>query len=392
MAQSVFLDGALPVDKYAFIFYFTDKPSDSFGALEHSSSSFYYLPETSIDQIDQKLRDFVAHEFFHILTPLTVHSKEISSFDYNDPQMSRHLWMYEGVTEYFASLVQVQHDLISFEDFIQTLREKMIMADEFLDDVPFTEISKFTLDRYHDQYYNVYQKGALIGLCLDIELRKVSGGERGLRDLMLDLSKRFGKDKPFDDDRLFDEITAMTDPAIGQFFKQYVQGSDQLPSDANSRGYVDPLPYEQIFADVGIIYAREHSFEDLSLGIDNRDLGLTYVDEVPMLQIATTAYLNEMGQALGFQEGDILVQINGENIPRLDGPDVGVFVHQMLMSLQEGEDLTYTVLRNNSNGERKETTLAAPAQTVSATQRHLLAPDPQATPEQLKLRDAWLEP
>ena len=46
-------------------------------------------------------------------------------FDFNDPEMSQHLWMYEGVTEYFASLVQVQYGLISLDEFIQTLREKM---------------------------------------------------------------------------------------------------------------------------------------------------------------------------------------------------------------------------------------------------------------------------
>jgi predicted metalloprotease with PDZ domain len=47
------------------------------------------------------MKDVVSHEFFHIVTPLTIHSKEIHYFDYNSPKMSN-LWMYEGVTEYFA--------------------------------------------------------------------------------------------------------------------------------------------------------------------------------------------------------------------------------------------------------------------------------------------------
>jgi predicted metalloprotease with PDZ domain len=50
------------------------------------------------------MMDVVSHEFFHIVTPLSIHSKEIQDFDYNDPKMSQHLWMYEGVTEYFANL------------------------------------------------------------------------------------------------------------------------------------------------------------------------------------------------------------------------------------------------------------------------------------------------
>ena len=392
MAQKEFLGGELPVDKYAFIFYFTDKPVLSYGALEHSYSSFYYMPEMPISQMNQQLRDFAAHEFFHIVTPLTVHSKEIEDFDFNDPEMSRHLWMYEGVTEYFASLVQVQYDLISLDEFIQTIREKMVTADQFIDDVPFTEISKFTLDKYHDQYYNVYQKGALIGLCLDVKLLQLSNGERGLRDLMLALSEKYGKDKAFEDDELFAEITAMTYPEIGVFFEKYVKGSGPLPADTTSSGKskIEPLPFEEIFESLGIIYAEEHVFEDFSLGIDNPDLGITQVDSVPKLQIATTAHLNDLGRALGFQEGDILLQINGEPIPDLGSPEVGAFFQQQLMGLSEGKDITYTVLRKNSDGQSIETLLTAPVEKVKLSQRHVLAPNPQATPEQLALRAAWL--
>lgn len=393
MAQNKFLGGRLPVDKYAFIFYFTDKPVLSYGALEHSYSSFYYMPEMPIGQMNQQLRDFAAHEFFHILTPLTVHSEEIGDFDFNDPEISQHLWMYEGVTEYFASLVQVQYDLISLDEFMQTVREKMLTADQFINDVPFTEISKFTLDKYHDQYYNVYQKGALIGLCLDVKLRKLSNGKKGLRDLMLELSQKYGKEKPFKDEELFSEITAMTYPEIGEFFHQYVKGLGpvQASTDSTSGNRVEPLPFEAIFEEVGIIYAEEHVFEDYSLGIDQPDLGLTQVDSVPKLQIATTAYLNELGKALGFQEGDILLQINGEDIPDLGSPEIGAFFQRQLASLEPAKDISYTILRKNSNGEDKKTILTAPGQKVKITQRHLLAPNPQATPEQLALRDAWLK-
>ncbi|HEY9490093.1 MAG TPA: peptidase M61, partial [Chryseosolibacter sp.] len=336
--------------------------------------------------------DFAAHEFFHIVTPLTVHSEEIRDFDFNDPEMSQHLWMYEGVTEYFASLVQVQYDLISLDEFIQTIREKMLTADQFIDDVPFTEISKFTLDKYHDQYYNVYQKGALIGLCLDVKLRKLSNGERGLRDLMLQLSEQYGKDKAFRDDELFAVITSMTYPEIGEFFKKYVKGEGLISADtaSSSGNRIEPLPFAETFEELGIIYSEEHVFEDYSLGIDNPDLGLTQLDSVPKLQIATTAHLNALGRALGFQEGDILLQINGEDIPDLGSPDVGEFLQRQLMGLREGADVSYTVLRTNSIGERKETVLTAPVQKVGITQRHLLAPNPQASPDQLALREAWL--
>jgi predicted metalloprotease with PDZ domain len=378
MAQKEYLGGKLPVDKYAFIFYFTDQPIMSYGALEHSYSSLYYMPEMTIDQMNQQLRDFAAHEFFHIVTPLTVHSEEIENFDFNDPKMSQHLWMYEGVTEYFAGNVQVKYGLISPEEYLQVLQEKMLTSDQFKNDVPFTDISKFTLDKYHDQYYNVYQKGALIGLCLDIKLRQLSGGKYGLRNLMLDLSQKFGKNKAFKDDELFQEITRMTYPEIGDFFNRYVKGNE-------------PLPLEEVFNAVGILYEEEEKFMDYSLGIGNSDIGVTQVDNKPMLQIATTDNLNAMGRTLGFQAGDVLVKINGETIPDL-GPELGSFIQKQVMSLPTSKTLSYTVLRKDSTGAMKETELSAPVTQVELSRRHMLAPNPEATDEQLALRASWLKP
>ena len=207
-AQKDYLGGKLPVEKYAFIFYFTDQPVMSYGALEHSYSSFYYMPEYSIEQMEQQLRDFAAHEFFHIVTPLTIHSEEIVPFDFVNPEMSRHLWLYEGMTEYFAGNAQVQGGLINIDQYVNMLREKMMTASQFNDSLPFTELSLGALDIHADEYYNVYQKGALIGLALDLTLLELSEGGYGVQEMMSDLAKLFGKSRSFKDEELFDIITS----------------------------------------------------------------------------------------------------------------------------------------------------------------------------------------
>jgi predicted metalloprotease with PDZ domain len=68
-AQKSYLGGNLPVDKYAFIIYLNDKPTQSGanGALEHSYSSVYVLPELDSIYLAQTMRDVAAHEFFHIV-------------------------------------------------------------------------------------------------------------------------------------------------------------------------------------------------------------------------------------------------------------------------------------------------------------------------------------
>lgn len=378
IAQKDFLGGHLPVEKYAFIFYFTDQPVMEYGALEHSHSSVYYMPEDSITGLKEQLRDIAAHEFLHILTPLTIHSEQIHDFDFATPDMSQHLWLYEGVTEYFAGLVQVRYGLISKEKFLHLLLEKMHTSDRFIKDVAFTEISENIHDRYHDQFYNVYHKGALIAMCLDLKLLKLSSGEYGLRELMLDLSKRFGKEKPFVDHRLFDEITEMTYPDLREFFNRYVKG-------------IEELPLGRLLDYVGIEYLPQHRKEDYSLGISREEVDVTDYMGKPRLQISSTEKQNTMGSALGLQQGDILVSINNEVLPDL-GPELGQTLKRIHRSLSELDTLSYKVMRRNESGEWKETFLSAPVKKTEIIKRHILEFKAGATEEQLALRDAWLKP
>ena len=377
LAQKEYLGGKLPVDKYAFIFFFTDKPSAGFGALEHSFSSFYFLPESEINDIKQNIRDVAAHEFFHIVTPLNIHSEEIHHFDFNDPKMSKHLWLYEGVTEYFAGHVQVKHNLITPEQYLNIIRQKLLTASNYIDDVPFTDISKYTLDKYKDQYYNVYQKGALIGMCLDIKLRSLSNGKYGIQNLVADLAQRFGPQKAFQDEELFAEITKLTYPEIGEFLTRYVGGPEKLP-------------VSELFQSVGIKYIPEISSLEYSLGLENNAITVTMVEQVPMLSIANLSALNSQGVAMGFQVGDVLVKLNGETIPDL-GPKITQFITKHQSALKEGGTLSYTVLRKNEAGEKSYVELSAPMQKVERKQRFLISLDPDATSEQLALRNSWIK-
>lgn len=376
MAQNQFLGGKLPVEKYAFIFYFTEQPILSYGALEHWYSSFYYMPETTIDKMRTQLRDFAAHEFFHIVTPLNIHSKEIHNFGFNDPQMSKHLWLYEGVTEYFAGSVQVKYHIISRDEYLEVLHRKMRTASFFREDVSFTDLSKYTLDKYGDQYGNVYQKGALIGMCLDIKLREWSKGKYGLQDLLSDLAKRFGKSQPFDDESLFEEIGKLTAPEIKDFLEKYVNNQN-------------PLPYKEIFNLVGVAYTETVDKTQFSLGYGNNALGVVDVDGQKKLAFANPAGLNPQGRALGVKQGDVILQINGKDLPVL-GPDLQSFLTGELASLKEGGTLSYTVSRKHDDGTVERVVLSAPVQKITVSDKHVVSFDPNATAEQVALRESWL--
>ena len=374
-AQRKYLGGTLPVDKYAFIFYCEDpaKLAPVQGALEHSYSSFYYFPEIPQENLRQTVKDVAAHEFFHIVTPLNIHSEEIQYFDFNNPQMSKHLWMYEGVTEYSAHHVQVKYELISDEQFLATMRQKMHTASlGFNDTLSFTDLSEFTLDKYPDQYGNVYQKGALIGMMLDIQLLHLSNGEYGVQRLMKDLSKKYGKDKPFRDEDLFDEIIKLTYPEIGEFFDNYLVNGNVLP-------------YEEVLSLVGINYEEEKSTKDYSFG----NINLGYDQEAQKLVVAGTDNMNEFGKNLGYQTGDLLLKINDNEIPL---PGLEQFIEDIKANMKEGDTFSVTVLRADETGEKKEITLSSEIFKTAQTEYHVMTMDENATGQQLKIRRAWLRP
>jgi len=110
--------------------------------------------------------------------------------------MSKHLWMYEGVTEYFANLFQINQGLINEEAFYKRLSDKIEHAKSLNDNMAFTTMSANVLEKpYKDQYLNVYEKGALIGMCIDIIIREKSNGKKGILDLMQKLSLEYGSKK-----------------------------------------------------------------------------------------------------------------------------------------------------------------------------------------------------
>ncbi|WP_162126186.1 M61 family metallopeptidase [Flavobacterium phycosphaerae] len=320
-AQKAFLGSINTNKRYTVLLYLSDmQKSDAkgFGALEHHTSTTVCFPELmQADGLGEQIKDVVSHEFFHTVTPLSIHSKEIQYFDYNDPKMSKHLWMYEGVTEYFANLFQVNQGLIDADEFYQRMVGKIKNASEMNDTMPFTEMSANVLVQpYKDQYLNVYEKGALIGMCIDIIIREKSNGERGILDLMKKLSKEYGPSKPFNDEELFAKITALTYPEVGEFLNTYVAGKT-------------PIPYDVYFAKMGVNktkimvpmnpFLKDPSTPYITINPDTKEI-----------VVIPGSGLNEFMNTLGLKGGDIIVAIN-------DKPYNLDTIYDMIMESQNWE-------------------------------------------------------
>ncbi|MFK7948403.1 MAG: peptidase M61 [Saprospiraceae bacterium] len=371
-AQKEYLGGTLPVDKYAFIIYLNDGSSYSgkFGALEHSYSSLYYLPEMDPEQIAQTVRDVAAHEFFHIVTPLNIHSEEIHNFDYINPKMSMHLWLYEGVTEYSAGHVQVTQGLMPIESYLNVMAGKVRNAQTYEDNLPFTKMSSNVLTKHKDQYGNVYEKGALIGMCLDIRLRQLSNGDVGLQKVIQNLAAEFGKNKAFKDEELFEIITKLSYPEIGEFFERYVAGKDALP-------------IADYLAEAGISYYPKKEVNDISLfgGDPNKFIGVDY--SRMSFKIGSAAGLDAFGKDyIGFKEDDVIKLWNGE---KLTFDNINEVLGKYAGTAKEGDDLSITVIRDGKDMELKTKITSIPVE-----KEHVILLSEDASEEQLRLRKAWL--
>ncbi|WP_347216434.1 peptidase M61 [Chryseobacterium sp.] len=375
VAQKKFLGDMNTNKKYAIMLYLSggDGPMvKGFGALEHHESTSVVLPEAMPkDAIDQTITDVVSHEFFHTVNPLKTHSEEIHYFNYADPKMSQHLWMYEGGTEYFANLFQIQEGLINKDEFLKRIGEKITNSKNYNDTMPFTVMSKNVLqEQYKDQYRNVYEKGALLAMCMDIELRKLSNGEMGYRDMIRKLSQRFGENKPFKGDKLIDELVTVTGyPQVKDFYNKYIAGSQ-------------PTPYADYLRMVGVEVHKQETPPIFWLIKDPNQTG--YDDKNKALAFDENSALSPFSKSIGFKITDQVLALDGKTI---DIQKIQEFI-AYTRTIKDGQEVTVTILRDNA-GKKEKMTLKGKA-ILDKLSMETLQFKANPSPEELKLQTQWL--
>ncbi len=370
-AQKKYLGAINTTPRYDIFLYLSDGKEGSpkgNGALEHHTSTVVVLPEISpIEGLAKSMVDVVAHEFFHIVSPLSVHSEDVHYFDYNQPTFSKHLWMYEGVTEYFAQHFQVFEGLITEDDFFATLMTKIQTSMGMDDTMSFTTMSENVLDQpYASNYYNVYQKGALIGMCIDILMREESNGQRSMLSLMKELSGKYGKNKPFNDDTIIDEITQMTYPSIGEFLNKHVVGTT-------------PINYSEFFEKVGLEFTEANIKTNF---IQNDGVLIFSPNTISgTIEFSEAVAQNSFWNDNGVLPGDAIKTVNGTTLSFVNAQQV--FTDMYMWS--PGTKIKVVLDRNG------EEVIIDRELTQSYTLGKKLVPNSNATTGQVSLREAWLK-
>ncbi|MDQ2920388.1 MAG: peptidase M61, partial [Acidobacteriota bacterium] len=231
------MGGEIPYRSYTFFLHLR---SNTGGGLEHLNSTalgwrrFGFKPEAGY----RGFLTLVAHEFFHLWNVKRIRPDALGPFDYTKENYTKLLWVAEGITSYYENVIVRRAGLISDKDFLassarafqdlQNVPGRLVMSTE--------EASFDAWIKYYRQDENsvnsqvsYYDKGAILGLLLDLEIRKQSKGTKSLDDVMHYLYTEFyKKDRNYTPKDFQTTSEMMAGSSLEQFFAKYVRGREEL--------------------------------------------------------------------------------------------------------------------------------------------------------------------
>ena len=192
---------SFPYDHYQFV---TLHAKNGHGGLEHKSCSILLRPRLGFadEHGYEEFLTLAAHEHFHAWNVKRVHPVELGPrFDYASEHYTRDLWWLEGGTVYYeeriaflAGAVSKERHLARLADLVARLRNIPGRRHQSLEDGSFDAWIK--LYRPNEDLGNstvsYYLKGAVVVMCLDLELRHRSRGHYGSDDVLRTLWARWG--------------------------------------------------------------------------------------------------------------------------------------------------------------------------------------------------------
>ena len=250
------MGGEVPYKDYTFILHLRNNAG---GGLEHKNStalgypSFGFVnrnerstsaspnPTTVTQSTAVGFLSLISHEFFHLWNVKRIRPDALGPFDYTKENYTKLLWVAEGVTDYYSDIVLRRAGLISEQDFLSSASRSF----QQLQNTPgrfvqSAEESSFdTWVKFYRQDENsinsqisYYDKGAIIGLLLDLEIRKRSNGTKSLDDVLRHLYQNFYKaNKNYAPEDFQRTAELMAGGSLDEFFTKFVRGREELDYD-----------------------------------------------------------------------------------------------------------------------------------------------------------------
>jgi len=229
-------------DPFTKPYYFINLITEGRGGLEHKHSTALISKRFAMQEREAwtSWLNLVAHEYFHVWNVKRLRPKALGPFDYSKENYSRELWFSEGLTSYYAALLNhragilTQKELLKiFSAYIKKLSTVAGQTTRSVADASFDAwIRGYRPDENSDNAnVSYYTKGAVVGILLDAHIRKNTNNQKSLDDLMRMASILYSGEEGFVNEdiyRLADEIDGAQ---AGEYLKSLVESADYIQVD-----------------------------------------------------------------------------------------------------------------------------------------------------------------
>jgi len=387
------MGGEIPYRDYTFILHLR---SNAGGGLEHLNSAALGYPRfgfkiqtgdratsaapntTGTPERDYRgFLSLVAHEFFHLWNVKRIRPDALGPFDYTQENYTRVLWVAEGITDYYADLALRRAGLITESEFLTSTAR----AFQSLQNTPgrlvqsAEEASFDAWIKYYRQDENsvnsqvsYYDKGAILGLLLDLEIRKRSNNAKSLDDVMRYLFAEFyKKNRNYGPADFQKACELMAGGSLEEFFSRYVRGKEELNYDAalEAAGLrLDTTATAPANANVTVV--------------DTTFFGAEIAEERDRL-VVQRVYAGSPAYEQGLNAGDQIVALNNMRVTK-------DFFNARLAEKKAGDLLNLTIFRFDD----LSTLLIKLGPRRDGTYR--IVPVPNPTEAQKRVYRSWLVP
>lgn len=235
--------GGLPFDRYVFLL--VGDPVGG-GGLEHHDSTAMIVDPWMFEGSRgyARAQRLFAHEFFHLWNVKRIHDRRLGPFDYAHETYSDLLWFHEGLTETMETRALLRAGFVTPQAYVEQLAAAWTsyVRKPGRNHTPIAALSREAWikaykpeDNHAATTVSYYEKGNLIGVCLDLSLR-LRGHANHTGGSLDGLFRRLwaGRDPESDDAPIsIDDIVAAASAEAGEdmrwFFDRYVYGTEELP-------------------------------------------------------------------------------------------------------------------------------------------------------------------
>lgn len=303
------LFGAFPFKRYLFIVHATDGVG---GGTEHINSTVMQKPRWSFAERKGYLSfiRLAAHEFVHTWNVKAYRPKEMVPYEYQQENYSRLLWMAEGNTSYFGELLCLREGLIKRDEYMEEIA-KSVLAYQHQPGRFQQTAAESSFDAWIDAHgerarnasVNIYSKGELLALAMDIEIRRQTKGAKGFEDVHRYLYQHHTVDKGgYTEANVRTALNVVSGSDWSAWWAQYVDG-------------IAEIPFSDLFKDVGLVFAVESAKDDEQK--EEWFTGWTIREGSELAQVSEVERDSPAWQA-GVVAGDTLVAANGIRLTNKD--------------------------------------------------------------------------